>query len=260
MMQQGAWHRINGNLTMVNITKEQIHFLVKLQQIEIDAGKLQKQIDSVDNRIEALETGVKDFEKIIVQEETVINELNQKYKTCETDVQINLERIAKSKEKLRSVKTNKEYQSSLKEIEDLEAINSKIEDDMLEFLDHIEDAEKKLGDVKSDYSSKLDQANAEKNKILEQAEQGKKQLTELNASRGDISLGIESELLKKFTETKTKQANRVAIVAVSDAVCRGCNMNIPPQLYNELHRFDSLQYCPNCQRIIYVDDRNGRSE
>ena len=245
---------------MVNITKEQIHFIVKLQQIEIDAGKIQKHIDSVDSRIEALEAGVKDFKKIIEQEEAVINELNQKYKTYETDVQINLERISKSKEKLRSVKTNKEYQSSLKEIEDLEAINSKIEDEMLEFLDHIESAEKKLGDVKSDYSSKLDQSNAEKTEILEEAQQGKKELTELNASRDDISRGIESELLKKFTDTKNKQVNRVAIVAVSDAVCQGCNMNIPPQLYNELHRFDSLQYCPNCQRILYVEDHNGRSE
>ncbi len=245
---------------MVNIIKEQIHFIVKLQQIEIDAGKIQKHIDSVDSRIEALEAGVKDFKKIIEQEEAVINELNQKYKTYETDVQINLERISKSKEKLRSVKTNKEYQSSLKEIEDLEAINSKIEDEMLEFLDHIESAEKKLGDVKSDYSSKLDQSNAEKTEILEEAQQGKKELTELNASRDDISRGIESELLKKFTDTKNKQVNRVAIVAVSDAVCQGCNMNIPPQLYNELHRFDSLQYCPNCQRILYVEDHNGRSE
>ncbi len=245
---------------MVNITREQIHFIVRLQQIEIDAGKIQRHIDSVDSRIEALEAGVKDFEKTIDQEEAVINELNQKYKTYETDVQINLERISKSKEKLRSVKTNKEYQSSLKEIEDLEAINSKIEDEMLEFLDHIESAEKKLGDVRSDYSSKLDQANAEKTEILDEAEQGKKELTELNASRDDISRGIGAELLKIFTETKAKQANRVAIVAVSDAVCQGCNMNIPPQLYNELHRFDSLQYCPNCQRIVYVDDSNGRSE
>ena len=245
---------------MVNITKEQIHFLVQLQQIEIDASKIQQHIDSVDSRIEALEAGVQDFEKIIEEEEAIISELNQKYKAYETDVQINLERISKSKEKLRSVKTNKEYQSSLKEIEDLEAINSKIEDEMLEFLDHIESTEKKLGDVKSDYSAKLEQANAEKTEILEEADQGKKELTELNARRDDISRGIESELLKKFIETKGKQVNRIAIAAVSDAVCQGCNMNIPPQMYNELHRFDSLQYCPNCQRIVYVDDHNGRSE
>ena len=245
---------------MVSINREQIQYLVKLQQIEIDVSEIQKHIDSVDNRIEALEAGVKDFEKVIDNEKEIISELNQKYKAYETDVQINLERISKSREKLRSVKTNKEYQSSLKEIEDLEAINSKIEDEMLEFLDHIESAEKKLGDVKSDYSAKLEQANAEKTDILEEADQGKKKLTELHARRDDISRGIESELLNKFTKTREKQVNRIAIVAVSDAVCRGCNMNIPPQMYNELHRFDSLQYCPHCQRIVYVDDHNGRSE
>jgi len=184
-----------ANLSGANFSR------ANLCKIEIDASKIQKRIDSVGTRIEALEAGVKDFEKIIEQEEAIISELNQKYKTYETDVQINLERISKSKEKLRSVKTNKEYQSSLKEIEDLEAINSKIEDEMLEFLDHIENAEKKLGDVKSDYSAKLEQANAEKSEILEEADQGKKELTELNIRRNDISRGIESELLQKFTET-----------------------------------------------------------
>ncbi len=245
---------------MVSITKEQIQFLVKLQQIEIDAGKIQKHIDSVDHRIEALEAGVKDFEKIIENEKAVISELNQKYKAYETDVQINLERISKSKEKLRSVKTNKEYQSSLKEIEDLEAINSKIEDEMLQFLDHIEGAEKKLRDVQSDHSVKVEQANSEKTDILEEADQGQKELLELHASREDIARSIGSELLKKFTETKDKQTNRIAIVAVSNAVCQGCNMNIPPQMYNELHRFDRLENCPYCQRMIYLDDHNGRSE
>ncbi len=245
---------------MVSTTKEQIQCLVKLQQIEIDASKIQKYIDSVDSRIEALETGVKDFEKIIEDEKAVISELNQKYKAYETDVQINLEGISKSKEKLRSVKTNKEYQSSLKEIEDLEALNSKIEDEMLEFLDHIEGAEKKLGNVETEYSVIVDQAKSEKTDILEEADQGKRELLELNTSREDIARSIGSELLKKFTETKNKQTNKIAIVAVSDAVCQGCNMNIPPQMYNELHRFDRLHYCPYCQRLIYLDDHNGRSE
>ena len=245
---------------MASITKEQIELLVRLQQIEVEAAGIHKHLDSVDHRIQALETGVKDFEQVIENEEAVIRELNQKYKDYETDVQMNLERISKSKEKLRSVKTNKEYQSSLKEIEDLEAINSKIEDEMLEFLDHIEGAETKLGDVQAQYSENVEQAKAEKNVILEEAERGKQELLALNTSRDDISRKVESRLLETFNKAKSKQANRIAIVPVTDAVCQGCNMNIPPQMYNELHRFDRLEYCPYCQRIIYLDDHNGRSE
>ncbi|HFB84009.1 MAG TPA: hypothetical protein ENJ72_04385, partial [Thermodesulfatator sp.] len=42
--------------------------------------------------------------------------------------------------------------------------------------------------------------------------------------------------------------------AVNDAICEGCHMNIPPQLYNELMRDNRLMECPLCQRIIYHKD------
>ena len=63
-------------------------------------------------------------------------------------------------------------------------------------------------------------------------------------------------LLNIFNQVKAKQDNLVAIVAVQDAVCQGCNMNIPPQVYNELLRYDSLRYCPSCFRIIYWQDQD----
>ena len=52
----------------------------------------------------------------------------------------------------------------------------------------------------------------------------------------------------------------MAIVDVKMQVCQGCNMNIPPQMYNELQRGISLKYCPSCERIIYWQDENERSE
>lgn len=245
---------------MVNMIKEQIEFLVKLQQIEIETNRIQLSLDSVDHRMAALDSNVKEFERSIETEEAVINELNHKYRTYESDVQMNLERISKSKQKLNAVKTNKEYQSSLKEIEGLKTRNSKIEDEMLEFLDRIEGAEKKITQTKAEYSKLKDQADAEKTAIKDEAVRGKQRLVQLDERRDDISQSIDGELLKKFNQTKVKQINGIALVAAKDAVCQGCNMNIPPQLYNELHRFDRLLNCPHCQRIIYLYDHKQRSE
>jgi len=59
---------------------------------------------------------------------------------------------------------------------------------------------------------------------------------------------------------KAKKADGIAIVPVFATVCRGCNVNIPPQMYNELQRVDRLKNCPNCERIIYWDDDPSRSE
>ena len=245
---------------MSTITKEHIEYLAKLQQIVIESNEIHSILGSVDHRIEALDDSLTDFEKIIETEQAVINELNQQYRAYESDVQLNIDRIVKSKEKLRSVKTNKEYQSSIKEIEDLEEINSKIEDQMIEFLDRIDRAENTLTETKADYSGLVDQTNKEKAAIKEEVAQGKRRLVKLDANWDNISQSIDSELLKKFNKNKAKQINGIAIVPVKDAVCRGCNMNIPPQMYNELHRFDHLINCPHCERIIYWDDHNGRSE
>jgi predicted nucleic acid-binding Zn-ribbon protein len=241
---------------MVNMIKQQIESLIMLQQIEIEAGGIQSSLDSVEHRMQALDADVKEFEKNIETEEAAINELNHKYRTYESDVQMNLERISKSKQKLSAVKTNKEYQSSLKEIENLEKMNSKIEDEMIEFLDRIEGAEKKIAEAKSEYSELMDQADAEKAAIKDEADSGKQRLSLLFKSQDDISERIDAKLLDQFNQTKVKQINRIAMVAARDAVCQGCNMNIPPQLYNELHRFDRLLNCPHCQRIIYLYDRS----
>ncbi len=41
---------------------------------------------------------------------------------------------------------------------------------------------------------------------------------------------------------------------VSNGTCRGCNMNIPPQLFNVLQRGTSIETCPYCHRIIFWEE------
>ena len=245
---------------MSNVTKDQIDALVKLQQIEIETSNLKIRLSDVDQRLEALDERLLDFKKVMDEQQAIIEELNQKYRNYESDVRLNLDNIKKSEAKLSSVKTNKEYQSSLKEIDDLKAKNSALEDDMIEFLDHIETAEKMLQTKMSEYSQLQSQINREKDRILEETDEGKRRLEHLAADWNLISAGIDPALLETFNQVKSFQNNAVGIVAVIDAVCQGCHMNIPPQMYNELQRADNLTKCPICQRLIYWKDMKKRSE
>ena len=54
-----------------------------------------------------------------------------------------------------------------------------------------------------------------------------------------------------FVTNLTRLRRGLAVVAVKDGTCRGCNMKVPPQLYNTIQRGSSLELCPNCHRIIY---------
>jgi predicted nucleic acid-binding Zn-ribbon protein len=161
---------------------------------------------------------------------------------------------------LRSVKTNKEYQSSLKEIDDIKSASSKLEDEMLAVLEDIEEAEKVLKDREQHYTDFADEAKQEKASIEKDADHRKKKLLALESAYADVIGGLDGSLLVLYNRVKAKQADRVAIAAVLDAVCQGCHMNIPPQVYNELQRCDKLRYCPSCDRIIYWQEQDERSE
>jgi predicted nucleic acid-binding Zn-ribbon protein len=67
---------------------------------------------------------------------------------------------------------------------------------------------------------------------------------------------IPAELLRKYEQIKGA-GRGIAVVAVWKEVCDGCHMSIPPQLYNELQKTTALITCPNCNRIIYWENRNS---
>ena len=245
---------------MPKISEEQIATLVKLQKIDAEAQKIQSFLNEIPVRIEILDERLEKFVRSVDEDENIISELNKKYRTYESDVQINLGKIQKSQDKLRSAKTNKEYQSSLKEIDDIKSKNSRIEDEMLEFLERIEDAEKDLNEQKQRYSQIVDDIKREKNSLNRDTERCQKDLARLGSDRDVVTESLDGAILDIFNRVKAKQPDAVAIAEVKDEVCQGCNLNIPPQMYIDLQHRNSLKNCPSCERIIYWEDHNKRPE
>ena len=245
---------------MPKISEEQIATLVKLQKIDAEAQKLQSFLNEIPVRIEILDERLEKFVRNVDEDENIISELNKKYRTYESDVQINLGKIQKSQDKLRSAKTNKEYQSSLKEIDDIKSKNSRIEDEMLEFLERIEDAEKDLNEQKQRYSQIIDDTKREKDSLNRDTERCQKDLAQLGSDRDVVTESLDGAILDIFNRVKAKQPDAVAIAEVKDEVCQGCNLNIPPQMYIDLQHRNSLKNCPSCERIIYWEDHNKRPE
>lgn len=230
--------------------KEQIEILVNLQNIESAASVLTAELDMVPQKLEALDAELKAYEKGIENESVQLDTLKKEYREFEADIQMNLSQIKKSQDKLRSVKTNKEYQSSLKEIEDVENKNSLIEDEMIRCLEQMEVAEKVIASRKEEFIEFNDLIRNEIIFTEQKAAQNKKKLSELEIEREKVSLRVKPELVEKYTFVKNK-VKGAAVAAVSGAICQGCNLNIPPQMYNDLQRSNTLNFCPHCQRIIY---------
>ena len=69
---------------------------------------------------------------------------------------------------------------------------------------------------------------------------------------GQEAVEIKPDMLRIY-EQIYKSRNGQAIALADNEQCFGCSMKIPPQTYNEVVRGDTLQMCPHCRRILYVD-------
>lgn len=234
---------------MINM-REQIGIVVQLQEIEIKINKIKAALEVIPEKMSRLDKAIRDAEQGLEMKKSLVDELKKKYRLNESDYQANLSMLGKSQEKLAAVKTNKEYQSILKEIDDIKAKNSRVEDEMLKSLDVIEITERETVTLRKEFLETKDLIDGEKEIIGKKIEQSEMDLAELDEKRGSISKNIDKELMLKYNIVKGLTKG-TAIAPALDSICRGCDMNIPPQMYNDLQRFDSIKFCPHCQRIIY---------
>lgn len=236
---------------MNKITRDQIELLIELQGKEADAARVQSGLDKVPAEIEQIVSGLKEFEDAINSKKENLAELKKVYRSYDTEIQANSARIAKREEQLRSVTTNKEYQAILKEIEEIKKADSRIEDDTIACLEKIDSAEKEVREKEQAFLDEEINVNQQKAVFETDADSKRRSLDVLLAKRDEVAAKIDPELIKQYEFIKS-YARDVAIVQVKECICQGCNMNIPPQMYNELHRENELRTCPHCHRMLYV--------
>ena len=239
---------------MDKIDSKQLDSLARFQDMEVEMRKLRQQLETEPAILISLAGQSNEKQTQLDDCRQRSEELKKEYRSQESDTQLNLDHIKKSQAKLNTVKTNKEYQSLLKEIDEIKKKNSSIEDTMIECLDTIESLEQQIVEHEKD-GAEIDQQIAEKRAVIDKEREALRlRLAELDSQAGSIAEGIDGKLMRLYNEIKSKK-DGTGISPVINAVCQGCHLNIPPQMYNELHRRDSLKVCPWCERIIYWKER-----
>jgi predicted nucleic acid-binding Zn-ribbon protein len=120
-------------------------------------------------------------------------------------------------------------------------------------LNEAVDAKKKLladraGDVEALKASIAKDGDAAKERMAEI----EAKIAELRGERDKLAADVRPDVLKRYSNIRMRRG--LAVVSVRNGTCQGCNMNIPPQLYNVLQRGQTVETCPSCHRIIYWEE------
>jgi predicted nucleic acid-binding Zn-ribbon protein len=238
---------------MTDMTRAQMETLLNLQKIEIQKGEVQKVLDTVAHKMAALDKEIETLSRLIEKDRAALAELRERYNDYEEQIQVNTVLVGKIEAKRRSVKTNREYESLLKEEEQLRARKSQIEDELLACMDEIETLTQQINAREDEHRQLGEQVAEDKQAVSEEATVSETRFADLSREVKSVEAEIAPELLRAFTKIKKMSPDGKALAPVRDSVCMGCHMNIPPQMYNEIQRFDSLKLCPFCNRILYWD-------
>ncbi|MGC9022036.1 MAG: zinc ribbon domain-containing protein, partial [Dissulfurimicrobium sp.] len=164
----------------------------------------------------------------------------------------------KSQQKLSSIKTNREYQALLKEIEEIKKANKTREDEIVATMEELEKINISIKEKEAEINAMQKEVEVENLHLNQVENEINGQLYTMMEQRDAIAKDARQDLLSRYNFLRDKRGG-VVIVSVTGAVCNGCHMNLPPQLFNELLRDEKIHYCPTCQRLIYAktNDKNG---
>ncbi len=152
--------------------------------------------------------------------------------------------------RMNRIKNIKELQALQREIDQIKLGNSQLEEELIKLL---EEAEAYAGTLraKEEELKQLEAAWREKQGEIEAQVAGiERAVAEASALRQAIATRLNRELIERY-ELIFSRRGGMAVVTVSDGICQGCYMNIPPQLWNEIIKSEKLILCPSCHRILY---------
>ena len=230
--------------------EQRIESLQKLQTVDLIIRELTEGLRRYPDEINNLKKDLLEKEESINLKETNLSELNTQRDNLESSLRSNQESIKKSEERLFSIKTHREYEALQKEITDTRKENLEIEDRTISVMAEIEETETALGEEKENYATLKEQ-------YAQQIEEKEKKIEELEISRkpaekekSEILSTVDPKILPLYERIFKKNGRALALA--ENEKCTSCNINIPPQLYNEILKQVELVQCPNCKKILYT--------
>ena len=228
----------------------QIHQLYKLQETDVEIREKSKYLKEV----MAAQQESPELKAAKERAETAISEL-QKWQGKHNDLNLELKslrtRAKNSENRLYSGKvTNpKELTDLQNEIESLTKRGEALEEDVLEALLYVEDAETEK--AAADEALEKAQAKWENNVVHYKEEQNTTalRLHKLMQLRKEQASVVDAKSLKEY-ETLAKKKKGIAIARTRADMCLGCRLTVSENVLKRA-RQGQKEYCGGCGRILY---------
>ena len=232
--------------------KDMLDRLVTLQETDEKIVAFQKEEEQIPREIQEKEKTVGILEEEHNQIRTTLDEIEKQISDLNLELSEVKEHQRRSQARALAVKTQREYQAVQRESDVARKRRGELEAQIKEFIEEkgvIEESYLEVGSKMGDEAKTLKKERNEADSRLKKLQSERQGLEKTRAVAADL---IDPVLLGKYQKVFERYRGK-GVVRVAGGVCNGCFMTIPPQLYNQVLAQGGIHQCPNCGRIIYVD-------
>jgi predicted nucleic acid-binding Zn-ribbon protein len=233
--------------------KDQIRKLVELQVMDEEIFRFKRELREKPTELEALKIEFESKKVRLKGLEDKLKAIQLVQKERELDLKVKEEGISKADASLALLKTNKEYQARLLEIENLKADKSLVEEKILMGFDEVDAARKALETERSAVAQYEKEFNAKKKQVEDDVAVIVDRLKVKESQRARIAPEVRPDYLSRY-ERVLKNKDGLGIVKVVDHACGGCFMHLTEQVLNELKKYEQIISCDQCARFLYLAD------
>ncbi len=229
--------------------RDQLKLLEELQRHDAKLQELEGVMKDLPQKLTAAENAILELERLLAKERSELLDTETFRKTQEDEQHEAEQQLTRAKAKFSQVKNLRESNAVQREMEVTRRQIDGRDEEVQKLAAALSQQRDKINEHEATLVSERQALEAQRQIVQKRLTEMQGQIELARTSREETAKLLRPDVLRKYGTIRMRRG--MAVVAVKDGTCRGCNMNIPPQLYNVLQKGSSLELCPNCNRIIY---------
>lgn len=229
----------------------QLQHLIELQKFDLRIFQILDQQKKIPERLQAAEAPLRELQGRLQILKNEGESLARQRKNAELELGSQEAQLQKVRSRLSELKTNKEYQAHLFEIELARKKKDTFEEAVLALMERVDQNSQAIKELELQVEEAQKVFETEKAKLDEHAAGLANEIAELDQEQKQLSQSLEQSLLSRYNRLKTTRKG-FAVAEIRNGSCIGCRLQLPPQLVAEVRRGDQLLDCSYCKRILYM--------
>ena len=234
-----------------NTVDDQMILLKELQGLDQKLNTIGQDQLKLETERQGIDTEVVRIRDMVASLEGSIAELEGQRAQLRLALDQEQANVEKSEGRLPEIKTQKEYLAVLKEIDTAKKLNK-------DLTEQVEAKNAEIAALNEEKTEKQQNLTEMEEQIAARCGEIEGALKSLEKSRQSLAKQRDSQIkplpknLQRSYKLLMERRAGVAVVEARNGACLGCNMHLPPQLFNSLFLAQEIKTCPHCSRMLFV--------